>query len=367
MNTSSIASLWMIVNQLQIFFLLLLSRAFIPDDIQTIIKGSDFALNIYSYIPLKMMNMYPSFLEYFEFELTNSMLESLGIKYNGTIVNTFPIFVSFIPIIMLHLWIYFLKWVISKWAHRDNPSKCTRLIKWLIEKSFNLMTFGYYIVWVLETSQFIIASSTNEIYEFNTSKPTRLISIIYAISMIIFFLAIVGFILYLILSSYRTTEDEHNKLEEFFSDIKTSKISMLSVVTLLLRRFVFVVCLITLVCIPSDILIDILASLQVIYTIYISILRAHKEVKGNLIEIINEIYFSALFFSLSFLNTEDKWNATITSAYMWFLGSNTMVVFIIVFGKKVYKIFSWYNKNNSQMNKDKMTEKYRKISTSTLI
>ena len=367
MNTSSVASLWMMVNQLQIFFLLLLSRAFIPDDIQTIIKGSDFASNIYSYIPLKKINMYPTFLEYFEFELKNSMLESLGIKYNGTIANTFPIFVSLIPIIILHLWIYILKWVISKWAHRDNPSKCTKLIKWLIEKSFNLMTFGYYIVSVLETSQFVIASSTNEIYEFNTSKPTKLISIIYAILMIILFLAIVGFILYLILSSYRTTEDEHNKLEEFFSDIKANKISRFSVIALLLRRFVFVVCLITLVSIPSNILIDILASLQVIYTIYISILRAHKEVKGNLIEIINEIYFSALFFSLSFLNTEDKWNTAITSAYMWVLGSNTMVVFIIVFGKKVYNIFSWYNNNNSQMNKEKMSEKCCKFSTSTII
>ena len=47
LNTSSIASLWLTINQLQVFLLLLLTKAYIPKDIQEVIKGSDFALNIH--------------------------------------------------------------------------------------------------------------------------------------------------------------------------------------------------------------------------------------------------------------------------------------------------------------------------------
>ena len=45
MNTASLASFWMTKNQLQAFFLLLLTGAFIPNDIQAVIQESDFTLN----------------------------------------------------------------------------------------------------------------------------------------------------------------------------------------------------------------------------------------------------------------------------------------------------------------------------------
>ena len=53
MNTTSLASFWMTKNQLQAFFLLLLTRAFIPNDIQAVVQGSGFVLNCYEYIPLR--------------------------------------------------------------------------------------------------------------------------------------------------------------------------------------------------------------------------------------------------------------------------------------------------------------------------
>ena len=53
MNTTSLASFWMTKNQLQAFFLLLLTEAFILNDIQDVVQGSDFVLNCYEYIPLR--------------------------------------------------------------------------------------------------------------------------------------------------------------------------------------------------------------------------------------------------------------------------------------------------------------------------
>ena len=91
--------------------------------------------------------------------------------------------------------------------------------------------------------------------------------------------------------------------------------------------------LITLVTISSKLLIGILSFLQFIYVGLLVFIRPYKEIKENAIEIINEVYFTLLLFALIFFNKENEWNSAKTNAYMWFLVSNTIVVFIIVVGK----------------------------------
>ena len=94
--------------------MLLLTRAYIPEDISTIIKGSDFSSNIYEYIPLKKMSIYPAFLYDFEFELNNSMLDPLGISYSSSIANTYSTLLFFMVAILFYIWICLLRYVFSK-------------------------------------------------------------------------------------------------------------------------------------------------------------------------------------------------------------------------------------------------------------
>lgn len=50
-NPEAIATLWMLISQIQLFFLLLITRAYIPEDVQTIITGVSIALNPYELAP----------------------------------------------------------------------------------------------------------------------------------------------------------------------------------------------------------------------------------------------------------------------------------------------------------------------------
>ena len=102
---------------------------------------------------------------------------------------------------------------------------------------------------------------------------------------------------------------------------------------LLLRKTVYIVILLTLVSLPSKIPIIMLTSIQVIFTIYLIFLRPYTEIKWNLLEIINEIYFLFLLGSLIFLNTEVDWNRASKITYIWFLTSNNMIVGSIVICK----------------------------------
>ena len=99
-NISSLSSLWSMINQVQIFFLLLLTRAYIPLDVKTIITGIKIALDPSQYIPFSGIGFYGLAIEKFNYDISNPSLDLLGIQSNSTIYNTASSFTSIILIIM---------------------------------------------------------------------------------------------------------------------------------------------------------------------------------------------------------------------------------------------------------------------------
>ena len=121
--------------------------------------------------------------------------------------------------------------------------------------------------------------------------------------------------------------------KSFFWGIQQNKSHKFYVTLLLLRRFWFVILLITWLFMSSRALIIVLSLIQFFYILSLSYLRPYEETKWNLIEILNEIYFGFLVLFLAIVNIEDEWNSTKTNTYMWVLVSNTIVVLVIVSGK----------------------------------
>ena len=311
----------------------MLTRAYIPKDVQTVIEGSDFASNIYERFSFYKQSIYPSFLRKFEFDLTNQSLKSLGINYDSTFANTNSVLVYTFLMILISLSIYFIR----KLAYRCRGSqRCSWVAKihyWIVDKLYRMMVLGYFIRNGLEMSQFILISSSNEIYQWDKTDFYRLLSFVFSILMILIFVLVVFLILYLTFSTYRLNEREHNLLEEFFRGIQQNKRHKFYVTLLLLRRFWFVILLITWLFMSSSVLTIVLSLIQFFYILSLLYLRPYEETNGNLIEILNEIYFGFLVLFLTIINTEDKWNSTKTNTYMWVLVSNTLVVLVIVSGK----------------------------------
>ena len=121
-------------------------------------------------------------------------------------------------------------------------------------------------------------------------------------------------------------------------DFRIIKKSRFYVTMLLLRRIIFVTLLITLSSISSRNLIGILIFFQFIYGIYIIFIRPFKEAKGNLIEILNEAYFSLFLVTLMIFNTQNEWNSFKINIYIWILASNSLFVFLIIFSKMKFYI-----------------------------
>ena len=87
MNPASRASFWSIINQVQLLLLLLLTRAFIPIDVQNVILGFEFTLNIASYFGFHKIEFIGPIIEEFDFNLSNQSLDLLGIKSDSSIYN----------------------------------------------------------------------------------------------------------------------------------------------------------------------------------------------------------------------------------------------------------------------------------------
>ena len=332
-DSSSMVSLWTTVNKVQLYFLLFLTRAFIPLNVQNVITGLKFSLSIGIYYNILSINLKDSAFGVFNFALSDQVFELLDIKSDSSIFNIIPIIILFLCMIPIHL---LVSLIYKMTPTGESEGRC----KWikgkavkLIKKLFVLLTFGWYIRYILETNQYILVSSLYEISKFDVSESNKIISLVFAILTLCLCLLLILFVLSLSLSSYEISKEKNNKLGEIFNGIEMKKKSKFYVSALLIRRALFVILLISLVSIKSWILVSLLSFMQLFYLILVVTLRPYERRKDNIIEISNEILFLALLSSLIFLNSEEHWGYNITEIYMWMIASNNIVTFLIIFSK----------------------------------
>ena len=332
-NVTSTVFMWSLINQIQLFFLLLLTRAFIPDAVQAVIIEPNFAMNPFESISFLSSVNYGLLTEDFKFSVSSSSMSSFNYGSISTYYNTFSCFISFLYAAFLHIVVIAL-WKI--WNNLNEEGKWRRVVKAfkiILTKVFEILTFGYYIRLILEVNQFFLVSSISEVHNFNTSQPQLVFSIFVAILIIIISVSLIWFTAYLSLSSYELDEDKHNKLGEFFNGLKSMKRYRLYCSILMTRRLIFIVLLTTFMFVSSQALIGILTAIQVPYIIYFVMFKAYEETKDNVIEIINELVFLVLLGSLIIFNSESDWSITVTYIYMTIIFLNTVINFIVIHSK----------------------------------
>ena len=338
-NLSSIASLWSIISQLQILFLLFLTGAFIPKDIEGIITGLSICLNPFSFLQLKLIGDYGFASNYFDFGLENSNLERLGIKSDSTVVNMTSFLFSLVITWILHLWIFLTQILLTKESKSNCWSYVLLGIHKILQKLMILFTFTLYIRIILQTNQFILISWVSEIYQFNFYGTKRKISTIIAFLTFIVWITIVVFTFLLTwfkdVDRLSESSEKWSKFANLFDGISPNKKSRLFVWLIQIRRAVFVILLITLGPKSSIIAISFWVGLQLVYLGFLITIRPYKEVSCNVIEITNELYFLVILASLLKFNTATGWEGTPTTAYIWLISSNSFASLLVIFGKQL--------------------------------
>ena len=111
--------------------------------------------------------------------------------------------------------------------------------------------------------------------------------------------------------------DKRNKFSQLFNGVSHNVKSRLYIAFLQIRRAIFVILLVTIEPQSSILVISILVGLQVIYLGILVIIRPFEQVKSNIIEIVNEMYFLTMLASLLKYNSITNWEGTPTTIYNW--------------------------------------------------
>ena len=350
-STSSPAGFWWMVNQLQLFFLLLLTKAFLPDSVKSVIGGANSAMvNPFEYIPFLDSKKYGEVFEKFNFELNNSALKPFKIKSVSTFYNSFSIMLGIFYIILFHVVIFLIRRFVLVWGIEGKWGKVIKLLKTIVNKVFDILTFGFYVRLLLEINQFFLVSGMNEVFFLDASEDLRIVSFTFAVLVLLAWFIFIVLVTYFSLAMDTSSESGHNKFSEFFSGLRLNKRNRLFISILITRRSLLVVLLFALSSIPSRALIGVLVAFDVPYVIYLVILRPYNETKYNIIEIMNEFIFLLLLSALLVFNTESDWTKTSAYIYMQILSFNWVFSMIVIIIFLIISIVVWIKnrKRNNQ-------------------
>ena len=102
------------MNQLQFFFLLLLTRSHFPSSIVETIKGADLAINPPLMFHFQDAEGYKSLFQGIYFEQSDPTYKLLNIESESTIYNIFPLLFMIALISLINLIVNLLFWLLTK-------------------------------------------------------------------------------------------------------------------------------------------------------------------------------------------------------------------------------------------------------------
>ena len=127
---------------------------------------------------------------------------------------------------------------------------------------------------------------------------------------------------------------------EFFSGIKGTRKARIYALMFLLRRTILCCIVLLFHEIMSPITLNsVIAFFQIWYLFYSVIIRQFSELKDNILEILNEVFYTILWSLLIFFKAEEKWSTTFENFYIGLMIWNNLLFALISFGMQILNHF----------------------------
>lgn len=325
------------VNQFQIFMLMPLTEAFFPVEVIMFLTGLDFTMLSFSFLPLDEISGVDIILSWFDFKQEDNYYSEMGLASGSTIVNTYTLFITFALIAVLHVILYFF-------YRKVKNVDIKKFIHKVIMKVFDWMTFNIYIRMFIEAYLLIILSSIKEPFNFSDNqKGTKVISLLANIVLSLTWISFFGICVYQWIKSIdeRTFENQYY-FNEFYEGVKNSWTARVYSSLFLAKRLTLCFIVIVLSVLPMLVKIILFMVVESIWCISICLIKPFNELKLNIIEIVNELFFTCACIGMFFLNQENDWSDTMTLVYVYFLVANMSLISLISVGKPNFKPILFY-------------------------
>ena len=163
------------MNQFQLIMLLLLTKSNIPRSIVSYLSGLKATTWSLNFIPFKKIPGFDKMVNGLDFRLSIIELKYFGINTGSTFANNFSLICIVLILIAIHsLFLLIRRLLKSKVKPKKKWAKC------LEKKTFQFFAFGLYIRIMFEANIFLLLSSLSELYQWDTSSSSKILSLFFA-------------------------------------------------------------------------------------------------------------------------------------------------------------------------------------------
>ena len=254
-------------------------------------------------------------------------MQRVGLTSGSTFINNVSLLLNVLWTICFHLtFLIVRRLVASKLASKP-------CIKKVIDAIYRLFTLCLYLRLFMETFQFLLIWSTDEIFKFNHETESKTTSLAIAFVVFALWTLFVLFTLLLTIREVKAVGQENKYFNELFNGTKETKFSRFYSFVFIIRKTLIIAFMGFLVNISIYIKVGFFVLVQTAYFAYIVIVRPLDKAKDNLIWILNETLMLMLANMLFKYNTEPDWTSTAESIFFVSISVVSMLTALICIGR----------------------------------
>ena len=346
LTLSSPQGMWSIINLFQTLTILLLTKAYFPEEATTNFSGMIQYTNFsFDFIPFPSVSFLSIIMNWFNLPVNGDLMTKVGLKSGSTFFNNISLLINILFVLFLHQMFLIIRRILcAKW--KDKP-----WVKFVINKIYKFLTLCLYIRLMMEAYQFLLIWSTDEIHSFKTSTNSEITSLAIAILFFIILIAFTVFVLVLTIKQiYKgTTESSDNSqsyFDEIFDGTKDTKYSRFYSFMFIMRKALIIIFMLFLPRLNIIIKVGFFVFIQSLYYLYLILVRPLEKAKDNIIDVINEMLILLLVTMLFKYNKEPDWNSSSKMVFFISISIVNLIVSIICISKKdiltFWIFFSWF-------------------------
>ncbi|CAI2386729.1 unnamed protein product [Moneuplotes crassus] len=341
LNLSSLAAIWSIVSQLQLFLLLLLTKTPFPGDVKALILGNELMQFNLDVLPVRSLPKMPEVMDWLKIDQDNAYLETIGVESSTSLLNNF----GFALCMLLMLTLYPLVMTLKLCVDYGNEKKCS--LNYLMILVIDLFNFTIYIRLILGGFQLLLICCISEVIKFELASIPNIISMVFSVLILAVCVGTIVLSFYIFYSKRDFHDpDKYYKLNEFITGLKNTKYARIYPFVGLVRRTIFVTWLLTFTWLECVYLTISMMIVQIFFVISLVILRPFDSLENNLIEIINEIIYTCLLSIMIACDKVDEWSSTITNTFCYIILSNSLIITFIMIGALLVSLCQKCGKKN---------------------
>ncbi|CAI2380327.1 unnamed protein product [Moneuplotes crassus] len=327
LNLSSLAAIWSIVNQLQLFLLLLLTKTPFPGDVKALILGNELMQFNLDLLPVRALPKMPEVMDWLKIDQDNSYLETIGVESSTSLLNNF----GFALCMLLMLALYPLVMTLKLCVNYENENKCS--VNYLMILIIDLFNFTIYIRLVLGGFQLLLICCISEVIKFDLETIPNIISMMFSVLILTVCVGTIALSFYIFYSKRDFHDpDKYYKLNEFITGLKNTRYARIYPFLGLMRRTMFVIWLLTFTWLECVYLTAGMMVVQIFFVLSLVTLRPFDRPENNLIEIVNEIIYTTLLSIMIICDKVDEWSSTVTNIFCYIILANSLVITFIMIG-----------------------------------